>query len=132
MNGQIRVASNKRETILTNVDGFRTKLNNKLSEKLFLEESAKSLELKREKAETSIKVVQAKIDSYTLDLTSEFETQISAQKQKELNDLEITLQKVQKNLNTTTEALQGITTKIDSLNRRTQFKVIASEERASS
>ncbi|CCE91746.1 cohesin subunit SMC3 TDEL_0D01620 [Torulaspora delbrueckii] len=124
MNGQIRVASNKRETILTNVDGFRTKLNNKLSEKLFLEESAKSLELKREKAETSIKVVQAKIDSYTLDLTSEFETQISAQKQKELNDLEITLQKVQKNLNTTTEALQGITTKIDSLTAELNSKLL--------
>lgn len=124
INGSLRKATSKKETILTNIDAFRAKLNNKRSEKLFLEESSKSLEPKHEKVETSIRIVQEKIDSYTSDLNSEFESHISAQKQKELDTLEITLKSVQSSLNATTEALQDITAKIDSLNAELNSRLI--------
>lgn len=124
VSGSLRTVSNRRETILTSVDGFRAKLNNKLSEKVFLEESSSSLSLKHEKALTSIRIVEDKIASYSKDLTSEFESQISTEKQKELDDLELSVKNVQKNLSATSEALQGITTKIDSLTAELNSRLI--------
>lgn len=124
LNGSIRKTAQKREVILTNIEGFRAKLNNKLSERLFVEDTLKSLAVKFEKATISIKAAQEKSASYNEDLTSEFENQISSQKLKELETLETTLQAVQAKLNATTEALQDITTERDLLSAELNAKLI--------
>lgn len=124
LNGVIRKVTQKRETVLTNIEGFRAKSNNRKSEGLFLEETLKSLAVKFEKATINVKAVKDKIDSYEQDLISEFDNQISLQKQQELQTLEVTLQTVQSKLNSTTEELQDITTERDSLVAELSAKLI--------
>ncbi|QLQ78498.1 hypothetical protein HG537_0A07450 [Torulaspora globosa] len=124
LNGSIRKATQKKETILTNIEAFRAKLNNKKSEKLFLEDTLKSLAVKHEKININIKAAQERIQSYSQDLASTFENQISPQKQMELQTLETSLHEIQAKLNTTTETLHGITTERDSLSAELNAKLL--------
>lgn len=124
INGSIRKVSSKREGVLTNIDACRAMLNNKCSERIFLEESLNALAAKAEKTETNIRFTKEKITSYIQDMGHDFDNQLPKEKQEELENLQASIKNAQANLNVTTEALERITISIDSLTAELNSKLL--------
>lgn len=116
VNGATRSLSNKKETILTNMDNWRSKLNSKKTEKIFSEESMQALIVKAEKSETNIRINQEKISTYLEELSQDFDNELSRVMQEELENLRSSISDTQNKLYMTSEALEGLTNSIDTLN----------------
>ncbi|CCF55599.1 hypothetical protein KAFR_0A01610 [Kazachstania africana CBS 2517] len=128
LNGELRTISNQRETILTNVEHQRVKLNNKKSEKYVLEESLQSVVLKREKVETNISIIREKVISYQHDLETDFESALSSEQKQLLETISASISKISNDLTVTSEALESITTTINTLNAELNSKLIPQQQ----
>lgn len=128
INGTTRSLSNKKETILTDIDSWRTKLNNRKTEKIFLEESMQALIIKAEKTETNFRVNEEKISAYLEELSQDFDNELSRAKQEELEQLKSSISNTQNKLYMTSEALEGLTNSIDSLNATLNSKLIPQQK----
>lgn len=127
-NDAIRKLSNRKERILTNLDSWRATLNNKKTEKLFLEDSMQALIVKAEKTDTNIRLNEEKISTYDDELSQRFDNELSKANQKELENLKSSIMHIQSKLNMTSEALEGITNSMDSLNANLDSKLIPQQK----
>lgn len=128
VNGTTRSLSNKKETILTNMDSWGTKLNNKKTEKIFLEESMQALIVKAEKIETNIRINEEKSSTYLEELSQNFDNELSSAKQEELNNLKSYISDIQNKLDMTSETLYELTNNIDTLNATLNSKLIPQQK----
>lgn len=124
LNGNIRKVSNDRESVLTNIEIFRTSLNTKKNERLILEESSNAIVLKLEKQKTNLKFAQEKMDTYENDLLQDFDSELSKEEKEKLESLTKEINVLHNKLDVTSDALEGITTTIDSLNAELESKLI--------
>lgn len=124
INGSIRNSSNRKENILTSIEGLRAALNKKKTERIFLEESDRALIVKAEKTSTNTKLTEERIQDFKSDLLKDLNDQFSSVKQQELDDLTKSIKGVQNSLNMTSEALRGITTSTDTLNAELYSKLL--------
>ncbi|AJR73384.1 Smc3p [Saccharomyces cerevisiae YJM1401] len=127
VNGNIRKVSNDRESILTNIEIYRTSLNTKKNEKLILEESLNAIILKLEKLNTNRTFAQEKLNTFENDLLQEFDSELSKEEKERLESLTKEISAAHNKLNITSDALEGITTTIDSLNAELESKLIPQE-----
>ncbi|CAI4034347.1 hypothetical protein SMKI_10G1340 [Saccharomyces mikatae IFO 1815] len=127
VNGSIRRVSNERESVLTNIEIYRTSLNTKKNEKLILEESLNAIVVKLEKLNTNLTFAQEKLKTYENDLLQNFDSELSIEEKRKLESLTKEIGVVHNKLNVTSEALEGITTNIDSLNAELDSKLIPQE-----
>ncbi|CAI4554148.1 BDN_1c_G0029160.mRNA.1.CDS.1 [Saccharomyces cerevisiae] len=127
VNGNIRKVSNDRESVLTNIEIYRTSLNTKKNEKLILEESLNAIILKLEKLNTNRTFAQEKLNTFENDLLQEFDSELSKEEKERLESLTKEISAAQNKLNITSDALEGITTTIDSLNAELESKLIPQE-----
>ncbi|CAI4555682.1 BFH_collapsed_G0029300.mRNA.1.CDS.1 [Saccharomyces cerevisiae] len=127
VNGNIRKVSNDRESVLTNIEIYRTSLNTKKNEKLILEESLNAIILKLEKLNTNRTFAQEKLNTFENDLLQEFDSELSKEEKERLESLTKEISAVHNKLNITSDALEGITTTIDSLNVELESKLIPQE-----
>ncbi|AJR60107.1 Smc3p [Saccharomyces cerevisiae YJM195] len=127
VNGNIRKVSNDRESVLTNIEIYRTSLNTKKNEKLILEESLNAIILKLEKLNTNRTFAQEKLNTFENDLLQEFDSELSKEEKKRLESLTKEISAAHNKLNITSDALEGITTTIDSLNAELESKLIPQE-----
>lgn len=127
VNGNIRKVSNDRESVLTNIEIYRTSLNTKKNEKLILEESLNAIILKLEKLNTNRTFAQEKLNTFENDLLQEFDSELSKEEKERLESLTKEISAAHNKLNITSDALEGITTTIDSLNAELESKLIPQE-----
>ncbi|CAI4546074.1 AEL_collapsed_G0029720.mRNA.1.CDS.1 [Saccharomyces cerevisiae] len=127
VNGNIRKVSNDRESVLTNIEVYRTSLNTKKNEKLILEESLNAIILKLEKLNTNRTFAQEKLNTFENDLLQEFDSELSKEEKERLESLTKEISAAHNKLNITSDALEGITTTIDSLNAELESKLIPQE-----
>ncbi|CAI4529739.1 BAL_1a_G0028560.mRNA.1.CDS.1 [Saccharomyces cerevisiae] len=127
VNGNIRKVSNDRESVLTNIEIYRTSLNTKKNEKLILEESLNAIILKLEKLNTNRSFAQEKLNTFENDLLQEFDSELSKEEKERLESLTKEISAAHNKLNITSDALEGITTTIDSLNAELESKLIPQE-----
>ncbi|AJR72068.1 Smc3p [Saccharomyces cerevisiae YJM1460] len=127
VNGNIRKVSNDRESVLTNIEIYRTSLNTKKNEKLILEESLNAIILKLEKLNTNRTFAQEKLNIFENDLLQEFDSELSKEEKERLESLTKEISAAHNKLNITSDALEGITTTIDSLNAELESKLIPQE-----
>ncbi|AJR70111.1 Smc3p [Saccharomyces cerevisiae YJM1273] len=127
VNGNIRKVSNDRESVLTNIEIYRTSLNTKKNEKLILEESLNAIILKLEKLNTNRTFAQEKLNTFENDLLQEFDSELSKEEKERLESLTKKISAAHNKLNITSDALEGITTTIDSLNAELESKLIPQE-----
>ncbi|AJV41611.1 Smc3p [Saccharomyces cerevisiae YJM1342] len=127
VNGNIRKVSNDRESVLTNIEIYRTSLNTKKNEKLILEESLNAIILKLEKLNTNRTFAQEKLNTFENDLLQEFDSELSKEEKERLESLRKEISAAHNKLNITSDALEGITTTIDSLNAELESKLIPQE-----
>ncbi|CAI5046416.1 ANM_HP_G0232470.mRNA.1.CDS.1 [Saccharomyces cerevisiae] len=127
VNGNIRKVSNDRESVLTNIEIYRTSLNTKKNEKLILEESLNAIILKLEKLNTNRTFAQEKLNTFENDLLQEFDSGLSKEEKERLESLTKEISAAHNKLNITSDALEGITTTIDSLNAELESKLIPQE-----
>ncbi|QHS74177.1 cohesin subunit SMC3 [Saccharomyces paradoxus] len=127
VNGNIRRVSNDRESVLTNIEIHRTSLNTKKNEKLILEESLNSIVLKLEKQNTNLTFAQEKLNTFENDLLQEFDSELSIEEKEKLLSLTKEISAAHNKLNITSDALEGITTTIDSLNAELESRLIPQE-----
>lgn len=127
INGNIRKVSNDRESVLTNIEIYRTSLNTKKNEKLILEESLNAIILKLEKLNTNRTFAQEKLNTFENDLLQEFDSELSKEEKERLESLTKEISAAHNKLNITSDALEGITTTIDSLNAELESKLIPQE-----
>ncbi|AJV44887.1 Smc3p [Saccharomyces cerevisiae YJM1399] len=127
VNGNIRKVSNDRESVLTNIEIYRTSLNTKKNEKLILEESLNAIILKLEKLDTNRTFAQEKLNTFENDLLQEFDSELSKEEKERLESLTKEISAAHNKLNITSDALEGITTTIDSLNAELESKLIPQE-----
>ncbi|CAI4560618.1 AQG_2a_G0029450.mRNA.1.CDS.1 [Saccharomyces cerevisiae] len=127
INGNIRKVSNDRESVLTNIEIYRTSLNTKKNEKLILEESLNAIILKLEKLYTNRTFAQEKLNTFENDLLQEFDSELSKEEKERLESLTKEISAAHNKLNITSDALEGITTTIDSLNAELESKLIPQE-----
>lgn len=128
LNGNLRKLSNDRETILTNMEQCRTKLNSKKSQKAVLEESMNSLIVKREKNLTSLRIAQDKIDTLTKELDQTFKNDLSTEENQKLESIGGEIQSVTDTINVTIDSLESITATIDKLNAELNLKFLPQQE----
>lgn len=127
VNGNIRRVSSDREAVLTNIEIHRTSLNTKKNEKLILEESLNSIVLKLEKQNTNLTFAQEKLNTFKNDLLQEFDSELSIEEKDKLLTLTKEISAAHSKLNITSDALEGITTTIDSLNAELDSRLIPQE-----
>lgn len=127
VNGNIRKVSNDRESVLTNIEIYRTSLTTKKNEKLILEESLNAIILKLEKLNTNRTFAQEKLNTFENDLLQEFDSELSKEEKERLESLTKEISAAHNKLNITSDALEGITTTIDSLNAELESKLIPQE-----
>ncbi|CAI7351146.1 CGH_3_collapsed_G0028800.mRNA.1.CDS.1 [Saccharomyces cerevisiae] len=127
VNGNIRKVSNDKESVLTNIEIYRTSLNTKKNEKLILEESLNAIILKLEKLNTNRTFAQEKLNTFENDLLQEFDSELSKEEKERLESLTKEISAAHNKLNITSDALEGITTTIDSLNAELESKLIPQE-----
>ncbi|CAI4534404.1 CFA_G0028930.mRNA.1.CDS.1 [Saccharomyces cerevisiae] len=127
VNGNIRKVSNDRESVLTNIEIYRTSLNTKKNEKLILGESLNAIILKLEKLNTNRTFAQEKLNTFENDLLQEFDSELSKEEKERLESLTKEISAAHNKLNITSDALEGITTTIDSLNAELESKLIPQE-----
>ncbi|KAJ1046041.1 hypothetical protein FZC27_8105g5723 [Saccharomyces cerevisiae] len=127
VNGNIRKVSNDRESVLTNIEIYRTSLNTKKNEKLILEESLNAIILKLEKLNTNRTFAQEKLNTFENDLLQEFDSELSKEEKERLESLTKEISAAHNKLNITSDALEGITTTIGSLNAELESKLIPQE-----
>lgn len=127
VNGNIRKVSNDRESVLTSIEIYRTSLNTKKNEKLILEESLNAIILKLEKLNTNRTFAQEKLNTFENDLLQEFDSELSKEEKERLESLTKEISAAHNKLNITSDALEGITTTIDSLNAELESKLIPQE-----
>lgn len=123
-NDFIRKETNKKESILTNIETLNLKLNNKKSEREILEESKLSLVFKIAKAETNIRIISQKVEAYNQDQSQPFDSELSPAEKEELAQVNITLQELQEKFEVTTESFEKISVTIDALNAELDSKLI--------
>lgn len=128
INGEMRTLSNRRETILTNIENFRTKLNGKKSQYRILEESLEKLILKREKINTNIKITSDKIENLSKELNQDFSNDLSEGEKQKLEDISADIQTTTNNINVTIDSLESITASIDKLNAELDLKLLPQQE----
>ncbi|CAI7177041.1 BBT_collapsed_G0029480.mRNA.1.CDS.1 [Saccharomyces cerevisiae] len=116
-----------KESVLTNIEIYRTSLNTKKNEKLILEESLNAIILKLEKLNTNRTFAQEKLNTFENDLLQEFDSELSKEEKERLESLTKEISAAHNKLNITSDALEGITTTIDSLNAELESKLIPQE-----
>ncbi|EJS43155.1 smc3p [Saccharomyces arboricola H-6] len=127
VNGSIRKVSNDREAVLTNIEIHRTSLNTKKNERLILEGSLNATVLKLEKQKTNLTFAQEKLNTYENDLLQDFDSELSKEEKEKLESLIKDISVLHNKLDLTSDALEGITTTIDSLNAELESKLIPQE-----
>lgn len=127
-NGSIRTLSNKKDTMLTEIEQLRNKLNNKKSEYSTLNDTITSLESKKTKTESLISSAELKINTYKNDLLSEFDVELSKEEKNELGNLAVTISNVTNDLDVTNESLETIVSTMDQLEAELNSKFLAQEE----
>lgn len=123
LNNKIKQAITKKESIMVDIEGLRSRLNNRKNEIYLREDSMNSILVKLEKCKTSQRVLEDKIKMYEQDFSKPFDTELSDDEKETLKSISIKAPEVQKNLNVTTEALNDIATKIDSLRAELELKL---------
>ena len=125
LNGSLRDCSLRKESILTDLEKLRTKLNIKKSDRMEQEEVLTALVLKREKLTTSIRVVNEAISSYQKDLQKEFgDDALSGESKRELKSVDDLIAKTSNDLAVTTDSLENLTSNINVLKAELESKLI--------
>lgn len=127
-NGDIRTLSSKKETILTDLEQLRNKLNNKKNEHITLKETISLLESKREKTESLIESTEIKIKTYNSDLLSKFDSELSEEEKNDLTNVTSTIANVSNDLHVTNESLESIISTMDQLEAELNSKFLAQQE----
>lgn len=128
INGEMRILSNRREAILTNIENFRTKVNGKKGQCRLLEESLDALVLKREKKSTNIKITNAKINTLTKELNKDFSNDLSEEDKQQLEAISADIQTTNNNINVTIDSLESITATINKLNAELELNFLPQQE----
>ena len=128
INGNMRTSSNRRETILTDIEQCRTKLNSKKSELTLLEESLNSLIVKKEKNLTTSRITEDKVDALTKELDQEFKNELSTKEKQKLENIGKEIDSITNTINVTIDSLESITATIDKLNAELDLKFLPQQE----
>ncbi|KAK5962712.1 cohesin subunit SMC3 PWA37_005153 [Arxiozyma heterogenica] len=128
MNGEMRILSNRRETILTNIESFRTKLNGKKGQYRIMEESLDALVIKKEKINTNMKIINVKIETLTKDLDKDFSNDLSEKEKQQLENIGADIQNTNNSINLTVDSLESITSTINKLNAELDLNFLPQQE----
>ncbi|CCK73546.1 cohesin subunit SMC3 NDAI_0G05630 [Naumovozyma dairenensis CBS 421] len=128
LNGSMRKLVSNKDSIVSNIQSMRIKLNAKKSEKLLLEESLDAFAVKSERLTAQLTQTKEKITAYKEDMTKEFDSELSQSEKTELLTLNDDIHTIQKKLTLTTEALESITGEMDILNAELNSKLLPQQE----
>ncbi|AMD19320.1 HBR419Wp [Eremothecium sinecaudum] len=127
LNNSIKKAVNKKELILSDLESLKLKLEKANGQKYLINETLSQSISKIEKTTIKQRVIEDKIQMYTSELEKPFDNQLTAEEMIELDCISAELPDLQNQLNITTEALNSVINKIDSLKAELESKLIPQE-----
>ncbi|KAH3900597.1 cohesin subunit SMC3 SCDLUD_003589 [Saccharomycodes ludwigii] len=123
INGELKTKTLTKETMLIDIERYRSKSNKVKSQRYILEEKSKRLVIKIEKLNTTMLEVSQKITRLENDMNQTFKTELTDDETTELNQINNELPKLDSELNKVTASLSDIQVKIESIKSELQSKL---------